>query len=100
MTAARTLHDEVVAKARRARKTHLRDPDFPHLTFCGRSASKSQLAAEAGLCRVCNCTDGRACKGGCSWVDASETLCSSCKPILNGAPSCRWCRDYGARLTR
>jgi hypothetical protein len=27
-------------------------------------------------CRVCGCTDTRACEGGCSW--AEEDLCSSC----------------------
>jgi hypothetical protein len=27
-------------------------------------------------CRVCGCTDDRACPGGCWWVEAD--LCSSC----------------------
>ena len=27
-------------------------------------------------CRVCGCTDDRACPGGCWWVDTD--LCSSC----------------------
>lgn len=27
-------------------------------------------------CRVCGCTEGRACAGGCSWVEAD--LCSGC----------------------
>jgi hypothetical protein len=27
-------------------------------------------------CRVCGCTDDRACPGGCWWVDAD--LCSAC----------------------
>lgn len=27
-------------------------------------------------CRVCGCTDDRACDGGCSWVDLD--LCSAC----------------------
>lgn len=27
-------------------------------------------------CRVCGCTDERACPGGCSWVE--EDLCSAC----------------------
>lgn len=27
-------------------------------------------------CRVCGCTDDRACEGGCSWVDSD--LCSTC----------------------
>ena len=29
-------------------------------------------------CRVCGCTDERACEGGCYWIDAEQTLCSSC----------------------
>ncbi len=29
-------------------------------------------------CRVCGCTDAKACPGGCSWV--AEDLCSSCVP--------------------
>lgn len=31
-------------------------------------------------CRVCGCTDDRACPGGCSWVD--EGLCSACAVSL------------------
>lgn len=27
-------------------------------------------------CRVCGCTDGLACRGGCSWV--ASDLCSAC----------------------
>lgn len=41
--------------------------------------------AVAGICRVCGCTDDAACDGGCSWSDATETICSNCvepKPIL------------------
>ena len=29
-------------------------------------------------CKVCGCTDERACQGGCFWVDKQETICSSC----------------------
>lgn len=32
-----------------------------------------------GVCRVCGCTDDRACPGGCSWADARHTICSSCE---------------------
>lgn len=31
---------------------------------------------EPASCRVCGCTDERACAGGCSWVEAD--LCSAC----------------------
>jgi hypothetical protein len=27
-------------------------------------------------CRICGCTDDRACPGGCAWV--AEDLCSAC----------------------
>lgn len=27
-------------------------------------------------CRICGCTDARACQGGCSWIE--RDLCSSC----------------------
>jgi hypothetical protein len=29
-------------------------------------------------CRVCGCTDARACPGGCYWI--AEDLCSACAP--------------------
>jgi hypothetical protein len=32
-------------------------------------------------CRICGCTDARACPGGCSW--AGETLCSACVPTVD-----------------
>jgi hypothetical protein len=38
-----------------------------------------------GTCGVCGCTDERACRGGCSWVDKQHTLCSACVPIREGA---------------
>lgn len=31
-------------------------------------------------CRVCGCTDERACAGGCSWVEAD--LCSVCADAM------------------
>ena len=38
---------------------------------------------EGGVCRVCGCTDHRACKEGCWWVEDPEGigyLCSACLP--------------------
>lgn len=32
-------------------------------------------------CRMCGCTDMRACAGGCSWVE--EDLCSACDENMN-----------------
>jgi len=31
-----------------------------------------------GVCRVCGCTEERACEGGCYWVDSKKELCSAC----------------------
>ncbi len=41
-------------------------------------------------CRVCGCTDDRACEGGCSWVTDAETsqgpVCSAC--VKSRCPDC------------
>jgi len=29
-----------------------------------------------GRCVACGCTEGRACAGGCSWLNETRTLCS------------------------
>ena len=31
------------------------------------------------ICRICGCTDERACPGGCHWMDAQHTVCSACE---------------------
>lgn len=31
-----------------------------------------------GVCRRCGCTDDRACRGGCIWIEPD--LCSRCVP--------------------
>lgn len=36
-------------------------------------------------CRMCGCTDDRACPGGCWWTEAD--LCSSCRPVAVVQPS-------------
>lgn len=33
--------------------------------------------SQPGICRVCGCTDDRACPGGCWWVEPD--LCSQCQ---------------------
>jgi hypothetical protein len=40
-------------------------------------------ALDARRCRVCDCTDDRACEGGCSWVEAD--LCSACVGAVDDA---------------
>ena len=42
----------------------------------GRPAVAVKQAVKVRRCRVCGCTDRRACPGGCSWVEAD--LCSVC----------------------
>jgi hypothetical protein len=37
-----------------------------------------------GVCRVCGCTQDSGCAEGCSWVDATCTLCSACNEHLEG----------------
>lgn len=34
-------------------------------------------ASESGVCRYCGCTEENACKGGCSWMNAEQTICSN-----------------------
>lgn len=34
-------------------------------------------------CTECGCTDGLACRGGCSWV--GPALCSACEPAVEAA---------------
>jgi hypothetical protein len=36
------------------------------------------VAARRGVCRVCGCTDERACAEGCSWANRERTVCSAC----------------------
>jgi len=38
----------------------------------------ADLPVSSGTCRVCGCTDARACLGGCAWVDPEHTVCSAC----------------------
>ncbi len=38
-----------------------------------------QAADGVRVCRVCNCTDMRACPEGCEWVE--EDLCSACAGV-------------------
>lgn len=48
----------------------------------GKSGASDVGAAAAGLtkgvCRECKCTNSTPCKGGCAWVDETETLCTAC----------------------
>jgi hypothetical protein len=66
----------------------------------GRAAGATRDAAIVGLmidpshregvraCRVCGCTDARACEGGCCWVEdpAGGNLCSRCAEKSQSTP--------------
>lgn len=39
---------------------------------------RTQAPPVAGTCRVCGCTEDRACEGGWAWVDRAQTLCANC----------------------
>lgn len=39
-------------------------------------AHTMHMPKKVQTCRVCGCTDLRACEGGCSWV--TDDLCSRC----------------------
>lgn len=48
---------------------------------------------QPGTCRVCGCTDDRACHPACSWVDAKHTLCSACTgTVADAFHAMRWAR--------
>lgn len=40
-------------------------------------------------CRVCGCTDERACLGGCWWLDDQDDVCSSCAPSAGSVVDAR-----------
>lgn len=41
----------------------------------------AKRAKVVGRCRMCGCTDDRACQGGCSWVNKEHDLCSVCDRV-------------------
>ena len=46
---------------------------------------QSTVATTEPTCRVCGCTEARACEGGCWWVEDPQHLgflCSSCQPVV------------------
>lgn len=48
---------------------------IPHCATC-MMKTLIKRAENEHVCRVCGCTQGDACPGGCSWVE--EDLCSAC----------------------
>ncbi|TPG08284.1 hypothetical protein EAH88_11665 [Rhodanobacter glycinis] len=64
--------DEVVAQ-RAAEYIRLRGDILPYKLVC---VDETVFFEDVRSCRVCGCTDGQACPGGCSWV--GPDLCSAC----------------------
>jgi len=50
----------------------------------GRARSREGIASSTKIrrCRVCGCTDDRACPGGCYWIHVD--LCSCCFNLAKG----------------
>jgi len=57
----------------------------PQSTSKKKQTATASGKIKAGTCHRCKCTDAKACPEGCSWVDASQTLCSSCDVCGCGA---------------
>lgn len=56
----------------------------PYCPGCGQPAVRCtcvSIIGTPGHCRICGCTEDRACAGGCSWTNPEKTLCSN--------PSCQ-----------
>lgn len=58
-------------------------PDFVE-TAKVMASTESQQDIKEQTCRICGCTDSKACEGGCSWV--LPGLCSKC--ITEAVPEC------------
>jgi hypothetical protein len=50
-----------------------------------RSALRADPEGTCRTCRICGCTDDRACPGGCTWADPWHTLCSTCEAEIAAA---------------
>jgi hypothetical protein len=77
----KTLKTLKEPKLRRAGR-HGRRPDTPNNRR--RRPRGRADRARPGVCRVCGCTELRACPGGCCWADPEHTICSRC---VAGDPS-------------
>lgn len=69
------------------------------------SPIKSVSEAASGVCRVCGCTQGSACPGGCRWTDLDRTLCSNPRctriaSVIDMIEVCAKVADEAAKLSR
>lgn len=58
-------------------------PNVVHISHRDFAEGRAGLGYEeiqgliSGICRYCKCTDRRACRNGCAWLDPERTVCSS-----------------------
>lgn len=69
-----------VDKVRTEAKAAVKKPKPAKTTRMSAKAARADAgrqAGDAGVCRVCRCTDDEGCEEGCTWVEPD--LCSSCE---------------------
>lgn len=60
--------------------------EFKRCDLCGATQQRQKRTGEVtpwkkarkGHCFLCGCTEDRACDGGCSWADRTQTICDRC----------------------
>jgi hypothetical protein len=52
--------------------------ETPRLRLGRHRLKVRRIGVFPGVCRICRCTEDRACGTGCWWVDRACTLCSRC----------------------
>ncbi|CAN5574905.1 hypothetical protein BH10PSE14_BH10PSE14_06470 [soil metagenome] len=62
------LKTEAADAARQAEKERAAAATVPPVT---------KESPSVGACRICGCTEDRACEGSCSWTDKTRTLCNN-----------------------
>lgn len=66
---------------------------------------KSHHEAQPGVCRVCGCTQDKACPDGCSWTSISRTLCTTpnctrIASVIDMIELCAQVADEAAKIHR
>lgn len=76
LTVSRLITDGYLQLYDKGRCAHITDGGRCLLERLRENAAKEAGVPPVRSCRVCGCTDARACPGGCWWV--GPRLCSSC----------------------
>lgn len=71
------LKVEAHEKARAAAETPVATSGFDALDEGGKPEALAAVVMQ-GKCRICGCTEDRACEGSCSWANDAQTLCTGC----------------------